>query len=292
MEKLETDDDLYKLQANKRKRNKLNNCNCSLFILIILQILISIYFFNYIKNLESEIKYLKIDNQKLKQNSLNNNKTPKSNNVLLISNVFTEDDNPSPPLLYNLLKNISFISNIKIIHPSTILSQLTESNLINYNIVIFDLKQHGYENTKTKKEYIEQYLSHGGNILVTHDHWTALAGPQELFGGYRSFEEKGSITNKALIVNSRHKIFNSYYDLSENENIDVAPTHSGWVKMNPNFKKDDTVLIRLKDEIKSEYLMQREINLGKCVYWNVGHSYNLTNFEIKLLTNILAWFCE
>ena len=263
-----------------------------MFIIIISQIVIFIYFFNYIKNLETEIKYLKIDNQKLKQKSLNNIKAPKSNNVLLISNVFSEDDKPSPPLLYNLLKNISFISNIKIIHPSTILTQLTEVNLINYNIVIFDLKQHGYENTRTNIEYIKQYISHGGNILVTHDHWTALAGPQELFGGYRSFEEKGSITNKALIVNLRHNIFNSYYDLSENENVDVAPTHSGWVRVNQSLKNDDTVLIRLKDEIKSEYLMKREINLGKCVYWNVGHSYNLTNFEIKLLTNILAWFCE
>ena len=292
MENFETDDNIYKLKENKSKKNKLNNCNLSSYIIIISQIIISIYFFKYIKNLETEIKYLKIDNQKLKQNSLNNNKAPKSNNVLLISNVFTDDDKTSPPLLYNLLKNISFISNIKIIHPSAILSHLTESNLINYNIVIFDLKQHGYQNTDTKIEYIKNYISHGGNILVTHEHWTALAGPQELFGGYRSFEKKGSITNKALIVNLRHRIFNSFYDLTENEEVEIAPTHSGWMKVNESLKTDDTVLMRLKDEIKSEYLMKREINLGKCVYWNVGHSYNLTNFEIKLLTNILAWFCE
>ena len=291
MENFETDDNIYKLKENKSKRNKLNNCNLSSYIIIISQIIISIYFFKYIKNLETEIKYLKIDNQKLKQNSLNINKAPKSNNVLLISNVFTDDDKTSPHLFYNLLKNISFISNIKIIHPSEILSHLTESNLINYNIVIFDLKQHGYQNTDTKIEYIKNYISHGGNILVTHEHWTALAGPQELFGGYRSFEKKGSIKNKALIVNLRHRIFNSYYDLTENEEVEVAPTHSGWMKVNESLKTDDTVLMRLKDEIKSEYLMKREINLGKCVYWNVGHSYHLTNFEIKLLTNILAWFC-
>ena len=293
MEAFETDDNLYKLQENQRKRKTINNKYIyTFFIIIFAQIIIFIYFFNHIKNLQTEIKYLKNDNQKLKQNSLNNNKSPKSNNILLISNAFSDDENPSPPLLYNLLKNISFISNIKLIHPSTILNQLTEANLINYNIVIFDLKQHGYQNTNTKLEYIKQYISHGGNILVTHDHWTALAGPQELFGGCRSFEEKGSITNKAYIVNSRHKIFNSYYDLTEKESVDVAPTHSGWVKVNESLRNDDTVLIRLRDEIKSEYLMKREINLGKCVYWNVGHSYNLTDFEIKLLTNILAWFCE
>ena len=62
--------------------------------------------------------------------------------------------------------------------------------------------------------------------------------------------------------------------------------------VNESLKEDNTILIRLQDEIKSEYLMQREINLGKCVYWNVGHSYNLTNFEIRLLTNIFAWFSE
>ena len=293
MEKFETEDKIYNLQANQRKKDKINNnSNFVLYIIIILQIIIFAYFFNYIKNLEIEIKYLKIDNQKLKQNSLNNNKAPKNNNILLISNVFTDDDNPSPPLLYNLLKNISFISNIKIIHPSAILSHLTESNLINYNIVIFDLKQHGYENTNTKTNYLKQYISHGGNILVTHDHWTALAGPQELFGGYRSFKEKGSLTNKALIINTRHKIFNSFYDLSENKNVDISPTHSGWMKVNESLKEDNTILIRLQDEIKSEYLIQREINLGKCVYWNVGHSYNLTNFEIRLLTNIFAWFSE
>ena len=280
------------LFRSKNSRKNKYNINCILYIIIIIQIAISIYFFNYIKNLESDIKYLKIDHQKLKQNSLNNNKYPKSNNVLLISNVFTEDDKTSPPLFYNLLKNISFISNIKIIHPSAILSQLTESNLINYNIVIFDLKQNGYENTNTKVEYLKQYISHGGNILVTHDHWTGLAGPQELFGGSRCFKEKGSITNKAVIVNKRHQIFNSYYDLSQNEEINIAPTHSGWMEVDEKLKNENTVLIRLKDEINSEYLMQREIQMGKCVFWNVGHSYNLTDFEIKLLTNILAWFCD
>ena len=47
-------------------------------------------------------------------------------------------------------------------------------------------------------------------------------------------------------------------------------THFGWIKVNEILKKEDTVLIKLKDEIGSEYLMQREIGLGKCVYWNAG----------------------
>ena len=206
--------------------------------------------------------------------------------------IFSDDDKTSPPLLYELLKNITFISNIKIIHPETILDKLTEANLINYNIIIFDLKQCGYENTNTNIKYMRQYIAHGGNILVTHDHWTGLAGPQELFCGYRSFHPQGSIVNTAEIIYKKHRIFNSFYDLSEEKNIVISPSHSSWMKVNETIKKHDTVLMRLKDEINSEYLMQREIGLGKCVFWNVGHNYSLENFEEKLFTNILAWFCE
>ena len=50
------------------------------------------------------------------------------------------------------------------------------------------------------------------------------------------------------------------------------------MKANDNLKQRDTVLIKLKDEIESEYLMQS--------------SYNFTNLEEKLFTNILAWFYE
>ena len=64
------------------------------------------------------------------------------------------------------------------------------------------------------------------------------------------------------------------------------------MKVNESLRKEDTVLMRLKDEINSEYLMQREIGFGKCVYWNAGYEYNLTKFEEKLFTNILAWFYE
>ena len=294
MEKFEVDEQLYKSQKNKKKNGYKQNYFYFILSIIILLISISffIFFMNNFKNLKNEIKLLKEDNQILKQKYLKYKKPDKNNNVLLISNVFTDDDKTSPPLLYELLKNLSFISNIKIIHPSTILDKMTEVNLINYNIVIFDLKQSGYANTKTKIEYIKHYIAHGGNILVTHDHWTALAGPVELFGGYRCFLNKGSIVNKAEIVYNNHKIFNSFYDLTEEKNINISPTHSGWMKVNDTLKQRDTVLIKLKDEIESEYLMQREIGLGKCVYWNVGHSYNFTNFESKLFTNILAWFCE
>ena len=79
MENFETDDNLCKLQKSKRK-SKFSN-NYILYIIIISQIIISIYLFKYIKSLEKDIQYLKFDNQKLKQNSLNNNKAPKSNKI-------------------------------------------------------------------------------------------------------------------------------------------------------------------------------------------------------------------
>ena len=293
MEKFEVDEQFTSSKKNKRiKESDNKKINYILAFIIILLISFFIYFYNNYRYLEDEIKILKIDNAKLKRKSLENTKASKSNNVLLISNVFSDDEKTSPPLLFELLKNITFISNIKIIHPETILDKLTEANLINYNIIIFDLKQCGYENTKTNIKYMKQYIAHGGNILVTHDHWTGLAGPQELFGGYRSFHPQGSIVNKAEIIYKKHRIFNSFYDLSEEKNIVISPSHSVWMKVNETIKKEDTVLMRLKDEINSEYLMQREIGLGKCVFWNVGHNYSLEYFEEKLFTNILAWFCE
>ena len=291
IEKFEVDNE-KSYKNHKIKKLKDHSNYIIIFITITLLLSFYIYFSNYFKKLESEIKLLKKENIKIKQKYLTNIKPNKQNNVLLISNVFTDDEKTSPPLLYELLKNISFISNVKIIHPLSILDKLTEVNLINYNIVIFDLKKSGYENTKTNINLIKQYIVHGGNILVTHDHWTALAGPVELFGGYRYFRSRGSVVNKAEIVYNKHEIFNSFYDLSEVKNVDVEITQSGWMKVNETLREEDTVLMRLKDEINSEYLMQRSIGLGKCVYWNAGYGYNLTEFEEKLFINILAWFSD
>ena len=81
MENFETDDDLYKLQKSKRK-SKFSN-NYILYIIIISQIIISIYLFKYIKSLEKDIQYLKFDNQKLKQNSFNNNLLIKLQKVIM-----------------------------------------------------------------------------------------------------------------------------------------------------------------------------------------------------------------
>ena len=239
MEKFDIDNEqLYKSEKNKRRKEKPNHHICILVLFIlILFISFFVYCFNKFMGLENEVKLLKKEYLKLNQKYLINTVSSKSNNVLLISNAFSNDEKTSPPLLYELLKNLSFISNIKIIHPLLILDKLTEVNLINYNIVIFDLKRSGYENTKTNIELIKQYIILCGIIFVTHDLWTGLAGPQELFGGYRYFQKKGSIVNKAEIVYNKHKIFYSFYDLSEEKNINIANTHFGWMKVNETLKK-------------------------------------------------------
>ena len=83
MEKFETDDKLYDLHKSKMQINK-NTNNYILYLVLISQIIIFIYFLNIKKNLETEIKYLKIDNQNLKQKYLNNNKAEKSINFQCI----------------------------------------------------------------------------------------------------------------------------------------------------------------------------------------------------------------
>jgi hypothetical protein len=40
------------------------------------------------------------------------------------------------------------------------------------------------------------------------------------------------------------------------------------------------------------YLTTRSLGLGKAVYWNAGHSTDITEDEKKLLLNIVAWILK
>ena len=40
-----------------------------------------------------------------------------------------------------------------------------------YKMIIFDLQDAGFCDTNNP-EVIKKYLNDGGNIIVTHDHWT------------------------------------------------------------------------------------------------------------------------
>ena len=47
--------------------------------------------------------------------------------------------------------------------------------------------------------------------------------------------------------------------------------------------------MELDDGKRGEYLLVKNIGKGKIIFWNVGHSPNLNDFEEKLFMNILSW---
>ena len=67
-----------------------------------------------------------------------------------------------------------------------VLKEITESFLILFDCVIYDLYDGGFcVNQDNKKEIIEEYIKNdGGSFLVTHDHWDFRTGtwPLNLIG--------------------------------------------------------------------------------------------------------------
>ena len=52
------------------------------------------------------------------------------------------------------------------------------------------------------------------------------------------------------------------------------------------------VVIKLNNDINSEYLMIKNYEKGKLIYWNVGHLTTLTDVEEKLLINIISYIYQ
>ena len=81
----------------------------------------------------------------------------------------------------------------------------------------------------------------------------------------------------------------SFYNLyMNNQNkIEISETH----KTDTIYENEDDyfkdLLIELNDEKHGEYLLIKEIGKGKLIFWNAGHTYNLTEFEKKLFMNII-----
>lgn len=231
--------------------------------------------FQQIKYLEEEIKILK-------------------NNVLFIS----KDKKKS--ILYKILKQNPCINKISVIDPNTILPDLSEKILSKFKIMVYDIYNGGFLKTENKnKEQIKNYISKGGNIIVTHDHWTYLGinpekgGYCELLGARLQTQSYKSST-KIKILKKNHPIFKSFFDLtseSNNETININCTHkTDTIYDNyEEYKKD--LIIQLEDEKEGEYLLCKEIGKGKILFWNVEYS-SITEFEQKLFTNILSWICE
>ena len=216
------------------------------------------------------------------------NTLKKQNNVLLIS----EQQNS---LLNNLLKLNERIDKISIFNPNFIIPMLLYENINKYKIIIYDLKNGGYTSTNNYED-IKKYLENGGNIIITHDHWsyTNIPGNCTQLLNAKLVLQQYSYINKARILNNMHPIFKSHFnlDLSNNSLIDIAYTHKTDTFFNNKEEYMKNLLIKLEDNKDGEYLLVREIGKGKLIFWNVGHSDNLTNIEQKLFINIIHWICS
>ncbi len=212
-----------------------------------------------------------------------------SNNVLLISN-------QSIPILTNLLLVNPIITHFSTLKPDSILPYLNKEYLKKFKIILYDLQDCGYK-AVTQKEIIKEYLMNGGNVIVTHDHWTfiptSISGMEELLGATLKAQTY-VVTTVATVTKDSHPIFNSYYNLNftEGTTFTISSTHhSDTIYSDLDIYARD-LIIELNDNIHGEYLMVKEYGKGKIVFWNVGHSYTLTDIEQKLFYNILAYLSD
>lgn len=193
----------------------------------------------------------------------------KNFNVLLIS----EQTNS---LLYNLLKTCPYINEIYIFQNDFIIQKFTDRIIEKFKIIIFDLNDGPYA-TKFGDEKIKEYISKGGNIIFTHNQWMNSNIYQ---GNY--------YVSEVTIVDDEHPVFSSYYKINTTNNFEITQTHNYNKLIFENEYLTD-VVIKLNNDINSEYLMIKNYEIGKLIYWNVGHLTSLTGDEEKLLVNLISY---
>ena len=192
-------------------------------------------------------------------------------NVLLISQ-------QTNSLLYNLLKTCPYINEISIFDNTFITQRFNDRIMEKFKIIIYDPKDYSY-GIRFSEENIKKYLNKGGNIIFTHDQWTSD-------NAYKAHY----FASKIKIIDDKHPVFSSYYKLNIN-NLHITETHNTDKLIFENeYLKD--VIIELDNEIKSEYLMIKNYEKGKIIFWNVGHNPTLTNDEENLLVNIIAYIYQ
>lgn len=149
----------------------------------------------------------------------------------------------------------------------------------------------GFGNTKNINE-IKNYLENGGNIIVTHDQWSyaLIEGCAELLGA-RLQTQNYIYANKAKIVNNSHPVFTSFFNLEDLNIISISATHKTDTIYDNQEEYKKSILIELEDGKKGEYLLIKEIGKGKLIFWNAGHTCDLTEYEKKLFMNFIYWIC-
>ena len=184
--------------------------------------------------------------------------------------------------LYDTLKGSNLFLKIKIVSLESI-KNINELLLSYYDCVIYDLCDSACE-IENPKEEIENYIKNGGNIIVTHDF--THHGLFDILGLKKKTVDTGHY-QQVKIVNYEHGIWNSYYDLNEYKSrpIKIALTHTSVLKSN-----NETVrLIVSYNDNDDLYLTTRKIGMGNAIFWNAGHSSNITEEEKKLFINIIIW---
>ena len=211
--------------------------------------------------------------------------------------IFLITNHAKGDLLLNLLKNISFISEVRIGSPNTI-SEMTESFLLLFDCVIYDFQDSGYGRESKSKEIEAYIVNNGGSFLVTHDHWDSYPsrGPLHLLG--MEFDENGIYeeTNKAKVSQYGHSIFDSYYNIINWRIINIASTHRTFHKIINQRNNTAKIVMEFEydtlSENKYDYLVANEIGYGRVAYWAAGHSPNISDDEKKLFINIVAWLTK
>ena len=206
--------------------------------------------------------------------------------ILIISNMNTgpskENIQSKKEMLYDTLNDSKINCEINVVSLDAI-KQFTELSLSFYDCIIYDLLDYGC-GIQNPSGVIINYIKNGGNILVTHDH--VYFGLTDILG----LKLKGPPSNfykEAINTSFGHEIWKSYYHLEDLKVMKVN-THNVCIISNEETKQ----LMHSNDIYNDLYLSARDLGNGKAVFWNAGHSPDLTEDEKKLFLNIMAWILK
>jgi len=211
--------------------------------------------------------------------------------------VFLITNHGSGDLLEKLLKQIPFISEVRIGSPE-IISEMTESFLSLFDCIIYDLYDTGYMVKIKDIKAVERYINNGGSFLVTHDHWDMeyeysdglyLLGMKFNASYYSPYP-----VSKARVNHPEHPLFSSYYDLSSWGIINILLDHKSGHFIEGNI--DEKMLIEFvfdeKTKDRYDYLAVNEVGRGRIIYWAAGHSNDISEDERILFINIVSWLMK